>query len=212
MLIGLINGSPKIKDSNSKYLLSELKPLISNGNEIIEFETKKVIDTEYYDRILSCDVLVFAFPIYVDGIPSHLLKILIELEERAKVKNRNNIIIYTIANCGFYEGSQNSIAIEMMKNWCEKANFKWGQGIGTGAGEMIGSIKNVPLGHGPKKNLGNTVSILAKNIIECKSGEELLISPNFPKFAFRIAGNMFWNSKAKANGLKKKDLFKKGRY
>lgn len=208
MLIGCINGSPKAKNSNSQYLLSELKTLISNGNEIVDFNVKKSISTQDYDKILSCDVLVFAFPIYVDGIPSHLLNILVELEERGKLKDTSNIVIYTIANCGFYEGSQNSIAIDMMKHWCKKSNFIWGQGVGTGAGEMIGSIKDVPIGHGPKKNLGEMLNILAKNILDCKSGDDLLISPNFPRFAFRIAGNMFWNSKAKSNGLKKKDLFK----
>ncbi|MGL5378953.1 hypothetical protein [Clostridium sp.] len=97
----------------------------------------------------------------------------------------------------------------MMKNWCKKSNLTWGQAIGTGAGEMIGSIKDVPIGYGPKKNLGKVLNILANNILEGKSGEDLLISPNFPRFAFKMAGNMFWNSKAKSNGLKKKDLFKK---
>lgn len=170
MLIGLINGSPKIKNSNSEYLLNELKKLILDENKIIEFDAKKAISTQDYDQILNCDALVFAFPIYVDGIPSHLLNTLVELEEYSKLKNTSNTMVYTIANCGFYEGAQNSIAIDMMKNWCKKSNLIWGQGIGTGAGEMIGSIKDVPLGHGPKKNLGKTLDILATNILECKSG------------------------------------------
>lgn len=209
MLIGLINGSPKIKNSNSEYLLNELKTLIPDTNEIIEFDAKKILSSNDYDKMLSCNTLVFAFPIYVDGIPSHLLNTLLELEERSNLNELNNIMVYTIANCGFYEGSQNGIAIEMMKNWCKKSNFIWGQAIGTGAGEMIGSIKNVPLGHGPKKNLSKVLNTLATNILENKSGEDLLISPNFPKFAFRMAGNMFWNSRAKSNGLKRKELFKK---
>lgn len=209
MIIGLINGSPKLNGSNSEYLLSELKTLIPNTNEIIGFDAKRLLSSDDYNKILNCDTLVFAFPIYVDGIPSHLLNTLVGLEDYSKLNTTNNTIVYIIANCGFYEGSQNSIAIEMMKNWCKKSNFTWGQAIGTGAGEMIGSIKDVPIGHGPKKNLGKVLNILANNILESKSGEDLLISPNFPRFAFRIAGNMFWNSKAKSNGLKKKDLFKK---
>ncbi|MGL5347884.1 MAG: hypothetical protein ACRDA3_11080 [Peptostreptococcaceae bacterium] len=209
MLIGLINGSPKTKNSNSEYLLSELKTLIPNTNEIIEFDAKRLLSFDDYDKMLDCDAIVFAFPIYVDGIPSHLLNTLVELEEHSKLKNTSNTMVYTIANCGFYEGSQNGIAIEMMKHWCKKCNLTWGQGIGTGAGEMIGTIRDVPLGYGPKKNLGKALDILANNILENQRGKDLFISPNFPRFAFKIAGNMFWNSKAKSNGLKKNDLFKK---
>jgi hypothetical protein len=30
-----------------------------------------------------------------------------------------------LVNCGFYEGHQNEAAIEIMENWCEKAEIKW---------------------------------------------------------------------------------------
>lgn len=48
---------------------------------------------------------------------------------------------------------------------------------------------------------------LEENVLKDKSGDNIFISPNFPKIAFRIAGNSFWNSMAKANNLKRKDLY-----
>lgn len=45
--------------------------------------------------------------------------------------------VYCLVNCGFYEGHQNKLAIEMMGNWCEKAGIKWGEEVGIGAGGMI---------------------------------------------------------------------------
>lgn len=208
MKIGMINGSPKVKESNSEYLLTELKTLIESNNEILEFNINKAsMSINELKSIYDCDALVFAFPLYVDGIPSHLLSLLVRLKDYLTSKKSKSINIYVIANCGFYEGEQNRLAIEMIKTWCERSNLTWGQGIGTGAGEMLGSIKSVPIGHGPKKNLGKGLNILAENILNRSSGENIFISPNFPKFAFRFCANRFWNFRAKGNGLKKRDLF-----
>ena len=56
-----------------------------------------------------------------------------------------------------------------MKCWCKKMNIKWAQGIGIGAGEMMGGLRNVPMGNGPNTNLGLALDNLAKNINENKN-------------------------------------------
>ena len=96
-------------------------------------------------------VLVFVFPLYVDSIPSQLLQFLIILGE---LKDLNHdMMVYCVVNNGFFEGTQNYIAIQQMKNWCAAANLKWGQGVGIGAGEMLPFISDVPLKHGPNKKI-----------------------------------------------------------
>lgn len=113
-------------------------------------------------------------------------------------------------NNGFYEGKQNHIAIQQMKLWCCDNGFVWGQGIGCGAGEMLPFLKKVPLGHGPTKNLGDALEAFAININRRGTGEELYINPNWPRFMWKYQANrMYWIPKAKKNGLKKKDIFKK---
>lgn len=52
------------------------------------------------------------------------------------------------------------------------------------------------------------INDLEENVLIDKSGDNIFISPNLPKIAFRIAGNSFWNSRAKANNLKRKDLYR----
>jgi hypothetical protein len=76
--------------------------------------------------LTECNVLVFAFPLYVDGIPSHLLNCLRKLEKFFGGLDKKDIMVYSLGNCGFYEGDQNKLAIEMMENWCAKAGLKWG--------------------------------------------------------------------------------------
>ena len=152
------------------------------------------------------NALVFAFPLYVDGIPSHLLSCIMQLESFLSTIKEKDIVVYTLVNCGFFEGHQTALAIEMMKNWCKKAGLRWGQGIGMGAGGMLQSVKNVPAGYGPKKDLGEALSKLVKNISERSSGEDIFITANFPRFLYKLAAEMGWRKSVKANGLKTRDL------
>jgi hypothetical protein len=159
------------------------------------------------------DVMVIAFPLYSNGIPSHLLQMMVQFEDYIRKNNiqNSNIYLYVIVNNGFYEGKQNSIAVQIMKNWCNRIGFIFGQGIGVGAGEMIPYVQYVPLGYGPLKNLGKALVILSNNIINKQKGENILFSPNLPYFVWHfMAIHANWNKKAKRNGLTKKDIDRKG--
>ncbi|MEG2916647.1 MAG: hypothetical protein RR891_11020 [Clostridium sp.] len=210
MKIALINGSPKAKDSGSGHILQGLKSFFDGSHSILEyFFRKHQIDNDQMKEISQCEAIVFAFPLYVDGIPSHLLRCLIQLEEFFSAIDKKDIRVYALVNCGFYEGQQNILAINMIENWCEKSKLKWGQGIGIGGGGMLLSVKNVPLGHGPNKNLGEALKVVSNNILKGQSGENLFIKPNFPRLAYKLAGERGWRQGIKANGLKTKDLFRK---
>lgn len=211
MKIALINGSPKLKQSASNYILQDLKKLLdSENNTIIECHfSKPQIETRHFEELTDCDAIVFAFPLYVDGIPSHLLNDLVELEKFFSLNKEKDIMVYSIVNSGFYEGHQNKIAIEMMENWCIKAGLKWGQGVGIGAGGMISALRNVPAGYGPRKNIDNALKQLACNILESASAENIFISPNFLRIAYKFAAESSFRKSIKANGLKVRDLHRR---
>lgn len=132
MKIALINGSPKRKDSASGLILKELQGLIPSENEIINLHfTKKQPVSSDLELLQDCSIMVFAFPLYVDSLPSHLLSCLVRLEEYLKhAAFSKDCTVYAIANCGFYEGSQNALALDIMENWCSKAGVIWGGGLG----------------------------------------------------------------------------------
>ncbi len=211
MKIALINGSPKLKKSNSAIMLGILEPLISTGHEITTYHlNKKPLTPEQYSELCRMDVLVIAFPLYVDGIPSHLFRMLVALEEYMKAEREQDIYVYALINNGFFEGQQNHIALKIIQHWCSRCGLHFGQGLGQGAGEMMGFLEKVPVGRGPLKNLGHAMQGLAGNIHSRSVDESLLLSPNFPRFAWKFsATHSFWNATAKKNGLKKKDLLKR---
>jgi multimeric flavodoxin WrbA len=211
MKISIINGSQKMGESNTRIILNELNNVIKKENEIINYALGiKQFSEEIYKEIILSDVIVFAFPLYTDSIPSNFLKMLIELEGFLKNRTAKEIVIYTIINNGFYEGKQTYIAFEIVQNWCERSLVQFGGGIGQGAGEMIGATKNTPINKGPFNNLGRALKSLAEKMeIKEQCGIKYL-SPYFPRFLWRImATNTFWYPLAYKNKLKKNDIIKK---
>jgi len=211
MKLAMINGSPKLgKNTTSGFMLKTLETFISKEHELNFYNINTKLPTEeQYSNLCDCDALIFAFPLYWDAIPSHMLRMMIKLETYMKT-NRRCINVYVAINNGFYEGEQSHVATQIMKNWCERCGLNFGGGIGQGAGEMIGFLKKVPLGHGPLKNLGMEMEKLANNIQTKRIQKVILFSPNFPRFAWCfMATHVFWNKTAKKNGLKKRDILTK---
>lgn len=207
MKIGIINGSPRGKKSNSEILIKYLCSLLKEHqiNKYYLFSSK--IHSEIKSEIHNADVLIFSFPLYIDSIPSSLLDILLKFEEEKIINSKTKI--YCIVNNGFFEGKQNQLAILQMKNWCQKTGAEWGQGIGIGAGEILSYVEKVPLGKGPLKNLGKVLEQFTNNIKTLKSGNEIYVNPNWSRLLYWTQGTVSWIIKARKNGLKMRDLFRK---
>lgn len=207
MKIIIINGSPKTVKSNSEILGNYLFPLLKENNIKKYYSIYFQLNDKTKNEIYNSDVLIFIFPLYVDGIPSNLLKLLVKFEKENVVRPKTKI--YCIVNNGFYEGKQNFLALLHMKNWCKKVNAKWGQGIGIGSGELLPYLKNLKLGQGPLRNLEKTLNILSRNILTLNSDKNIYINPNWPKSLYFIQGSISWILKARKNNLKIRELFKK---
>lgn len=208
MRIAFINGSPKRRNSASQVLLDDLKVCVSTKHEIVNIKLHtSVVSDETLEQLNSMDALVFAFPLYVDGVPAHLLSCLIQIE-KSNIKNKN-IQIYGIVNCGFYEGKQADQAMRVLKNWCAKAGFVWGTGVGVGGGGSLAMMAGLKFGTGPKAPIDKTLGVLAEKMVTKQSCEDLYTSVGFPRFLYILAAHSGWRQMIKANGGKKKDLGKR---
>ena len=216
MKINMINGSQKTGESNSGIILNGLNDLIKEKHKAatacqvaIYKSGLKRFTNETLKEILSGDVIVLAFPLFGDSIPSNTLKMLIDLENAVKQEGAQNLILYTIVNNGFYEGKQNAIAFEIIKNWCDRSGVQFGGGIGQGAGEMLGPTKHIPLNKGPFNNLARALQAMTEKMETKEPFETMYLNPYFPRFLWKIMGTRFWNTQARKNGLTKKDMIRR---
>lgn len=208
MKIALINGSPKVKNSASGTLLDDLKSYFGEQTEIVEFGFHaSTMPSGAIEELANADAWVFAFPLYVDGIPGHLLSCLVQLEE-ARLQNPQSHI-YGIVNCGFYEGIQAEFALKVLQNWSVKTGFVWGGGIGVGGGGALAMMPKVEGGKGPRAPIEKALSVLADTILKREAQENRYVSVAFPRFMYRMAAQLGWRQAIKANGGKAKDLGKR---
>lgn len=205
MRIALINGSPKAKNSASGTLLEDIKGYLGEKAELVELGFHSaVILNETIEELAKTDAWVFAFPLYVDGIPGHLLSCLVQLEA-ARIQNPQ-IRIYGVVNCGFYEGIQAELALQLLQNWCEKSGFLWSGGIGVGGGGGLAMMPKLEPGQGPKAPIDKALASLSEVILKKESQDNKYVSVAFPRFLYKLGAQMGWRQMIKANGGKAKDL------
>lgn len=209
--VAIINCSPREKNSVSNYFMSELKIICQDTIEFKDFYLSnfKRNPMVIYELIEFSKIL-FVAPLYVDALPGEMVSFMLELEEVIKSKNKHNIKVYSLINCGFIEGTQNVHAIEMLKIFTKKAGLKWGFGVGIGGGEFMKASNSMPLHFFVKKPVYNALLALKNSIInDTTSTEHLLVNAKIPRKMFISMGNGFWNSKSKTNGLSKKNMYNK---
>lgn len=234
MKTALINGSPKATGSVSGLILQNLQERLlkhqdqqegaecgasvtsgasstcSSGSrdDCSTFHfSKPQLSQEDLEQAAACDTLVFAFPLYVDGIPSHLLRCLSQMDDYLKPLQVNKQMqVYAIVNCGFYEGLHNKLALDMMRNWCAKTGLRWGHGLGVGGGGMLAAIIGIPDEHRMKKSFSEAMNNMANCVANCGAADHAFIDPAIPRIAYRLGGAVGWRQQIKANGLKAKDL------
>ena len=205
MKIALINASPKIKNSNSELILSDLKHYLNNKCEIIEANLSFNADFDsIYTQIKNTDSWLFAYPLYVDNMPSHLMKFLEWLSDNQLCTNKRNI--YAICNCGFYEGVQAECAINVVKFWCNKTSNIFGGGVGIGGGEAFDAIKSIPVGFGPKASIDKALCTLAEAIVNKTATDSKYVNLNYPRFLYKLGATGRWHKEIRQNGGKVKDL------
>ena len=131
----LINGSPKKRFCASAYFLF-LQRLFVSGEKVNEHLRTKGDHQRILDQLPGADAVVFGLPLYVDGVPSHVLGFLEEMERFCREKGLS-LRVYCVANNGFIEGKQNEPLMQVMENFCHRAGLTWGGGVGIGGGVML---------------------------------------------------------------------------
>lgn len=130
-----INCSPKKRFCASGYFLA-LQRLFVSGEKVTEKLHTPADHARILEQLRDADAVVFCLPLYVDGIPSHVLRFMEHAEAFCK-ENSLHFSVYCIANNGFIEGKQNELLMQTFEHFCARAGLTWGGGVGIGGGVML---------------------------------------------------------------------------
>jgi hypothetical protein len=214
MRIVYVIGSPKKHISTSAALLGSLEERLQ-GQEANWVSTSGVtaenVAAEAAKAVVlleEAQALVIAFPLYVDGIPSHLLRFLESVAEALQtdetLSTSQPLRVYGIINCGFFEPEQAENAATMLELWCAGIGLPFSGAVLVGGGGMG---KHLARGKGPGRNVGLALGKLAARIEAGEDAGLILARPNFPRKLYILAGHRGWVRAAKRRGLKKRDLY-----
>jgi len=131
----LINCSPKKRFCASAYFLF-LQRLFVGGEKANERLRTPADHARILEQLRDAQAVVFGTPLYVDGVPSHVLRFLEEMEAFCR-ENGLKLRVYCVANNGFIEGKQNEPLMQVFENFCVRTGLAWGGGVGIGGGVML---------------------------------------------------------------------------
>jgi hypothetical protein len=140
----LLIGSPKSGASTSEvlggYLLRSLEKMgwstktLKLGPRLFRAEGLE----ELFSLVDRADLVVPAFPLYVDSLPALVTQALEVLYAgRRALMESGTRRIFPIVNNGFPEAYQNAPALAICRNFAEKTGMIWAGSFALGAGEAL---------------------------------------------------------------------------
>ncbi len=130
-----INCSPKKRFCASAYFLF-LQSIFVGGEKVNETLRTSADHPRILEQLRDAQTVVFCLPLYVDGIPSHVLQFMEEMEVFCR-QSGLSLRLYCIANNGFIEGRQNEPLMQNFEHFCSRTGLIWGGGVGIGGGVML---------------------------------------------------------------------------
>lgn len=200
----LLIGSPKVKNGSSEalgdYLLNRLNKEYKCEKLHIASALKNNVE-ELLNNVQCADILILAFPIYVDSLPAPVIRALeLIAEDRRVRKSDKRQGVISITNCGFPETLHNYTAIKICKNFADKNDFVWLGGLAMGCGPALGEKAIEQLG-GMTRNIVKALDKTAEAILKDESipseAIDLMSRKLMPYFLYTTAGNLGWKAQAK---------------
>jgi hypothetical protein len=213
-----INGSPRGENGSTSHLI--LKDIAAYFKEegirkedaefltiprSIRKDPKSILNT-----MDEADIWIIALPLYIDVLPGHLSWWLREYQNhRNSQKDKKNIRVYGIINCGFPEAIQNADALRVLEIFCRKCEMEWRFGIGIGMGEPYKEMHGIPLRSWMKSTIFTSFQALGNDIDHSEAAPEnnSFAQVKYPRFLYRIQGAFGWISRARKNGVSRRDLY-----
>ena len=210
--VTLLVGSPRKERSASEtlglYLCKHLDPVqfVYQKMYLRDQAYKKDKNREWIQDILQSDLLILASPLYVDSLPSFVIKTFEIIHQQAKKeKFGKEIKFLAIINSGFPESSQSQIALDICRHFTQKTGMFWLGGLALGSGMFLGGKDIGKMGwfvRNIKRSLDETAVALNQEMPIPETAVALMQKALFSKKFFQWMVNLGFKQRAKKSGLK----------
>ena len=224
----LIVGSPKTKSPSTsgvlgRYLLGRLK---AHGWETESLTLRASLrlgpgQKELLSWTDRADLLLLAFPLYVDSLPFLVTKALeVIASHRQALPDRRPQRLVAIVNNGFPEAAQNALALAICRRFADQSGIAWAGGLAMGAGEALSSGQSLTAPRGSAPPVGHVINALDMAGAALASGQSVpgeaarliakspipLLHSSVWRWLFVKMGNRYWRVRAAGFGVGKRDL------
>lgn len=205
----ILVGSPKGRGSASFTLASALAdglrargvaatdgfvhPVLRSGEE-----TRRLLEA-----VDLADLVVLAFPLYVDSLPAPLVRLM----ECAAARRAHAAVrpgtprLAAIVQCGFPEARRCDMAVAICRLFAGRAGMHWAGALAMGmGGQLGGGIGKLP---GGGKHILTALDMAAGSLAEGGDipGEAtaLFAKPLVPRWLYTLFGNIGWRVQMRKN-------------
>jgi len=225
----LIVGSPKVKSLSTSsilggYVLEQLKQRDWEVESITLRENllKGEGQAEFLASVQRADLLLLAFPLYVDALPFLMTKALEVIA--ANISSQPHGIpkrLFVICNNGFPEAHHNAVALAICQRFAVDTSMIWSGGLAMGAGEVLCGglpLKSVQRGGRPPvqhviKALDKASAALAEWKTVPSEATRLMAKTPIPFMPFSIwrwifvkMAQQYWQKQAATNQVSKEEI------
>ena len=202
----LLNCSIRGINANSEKFLTALGKNLEKPFDYLRLAEFSIRMDELIERLLSADTLVLAMPLYVDGLPSNVIRLLERLQKASPGLNLN---LYVRANLCLYESHQLNNLLAMIRYWCDISGYRYCGGLAVSAGELIGVLIK-KMRSGPVRPLTEALKNMGKAVDEGEMFENRYVQPAmFPRALYIAVANLSWDLNSLKAGMKPKDLYRR---
>jgi len=203
----VLMGSPKTGNANSASLGSYLaERLVGRGVQAQMLSVARAFRSEeataaLLDAVDAADLVVLASPLYVDSLPSGVIRALELIAGRERTRPAR---FAAVINCGFPEAAHNETALAICRRFAQESGFEWAGGLGLGMGEAIGGRPLKEAGGMVRhvvKALDLAADALAAGLPLPEGAVRLMAKPFLPRWLYILMGNRGWKRRARKHGV-----------
>jgi hypothetical protein len=209
LLVGSAKRPRSTSQSLGTYLLERLQER--------EWETETILlhralcSEERQGELLAAvdraDLILFAFPLYVDTLPALATRALeLVAAHRRDVDPPLDQRLVAIANCGFPEAQHNDTALAICQRFATETGFEWAGGLSLGGGQAINGRPLPDMG-GMVRHVTQALDLTAEALAAGRPVPEeavgLMARQFIPAWLYILMGGIGWRQQARQYGVQR---------